>query len=100
MIIEEEKKELVLQETLESVVFKGKKSPSSQISDLISDAERQEALNQNPIRPSTSFQAAVLPFSEEIQEMIYEMPNTNEPEDEEFDRMTNKSNSNLESQSD
>jgi hypothetical protein len=40
MIIEEEKKELVLQESLESVVFKGKKSPSSQISDLISDAER------------------------------------------------------------
>ena len=28
------------------------------------------------------------------------MPNTNEPEDEEFDRMTNRSNSNLESQSD
>ncbi len=40
MIIEEEKKELVLQESLESVVFKGKKSTSSQISDLISDAER------------------------------------------------------------
>jgi len=64
------------------------------------DAEHGEALNQNPIRSSTSSQVAVLPFSQEVQKMIYEMPNTNEPEDEEFDRMTNRSKTNLGSQSD